>query len=72
MNDLINNAAALIAMYNPKLADCFRDQPRRRVDLAHAFAAGFTGGDISKDIHPSAMIVMRIAYADREARRLAA
>jgi hypothetical protein len=72
MHNLINSAAALIATRNPSLASCFRNQPLRRVDLAHAFAAGFTGGDTSKDIHPEAMLILRVAYADRESRRLAA
>lgn len=70
MHNVIKSAAELIATYNPKLADCFRNQPLRRVDLAHAFAAGFAGGDPSKDIHPVASLVLRVAYADREARRL--
>jgi hypothetical protein len=69
MNDIIKSAADLIASYNPKLAECFRTQPLRRVDLAFAFAAGFKTNEY-RDVHPVASLVIRAACADRESRRL--
>ncbi len=67
----ITEAAALIEQYNPKLAYCFRAEPFRRIDLAHAFAAGFKTnehGDAPEICH----LILRVAYADRDARALAA
>ncbi len=67
--DIINSAAALIAKYNPTLADCFRNEPFRRVNLALAFAAGFKRNE-HDDVHPVASLILRVAYADREARAI--
>lgn len=67
MNDLINETAALIRQYNPRLAEAFINQPFRRVDLAQAFSRGFADS-IGGDIHPAANAVLRVAYADRDAR----
>jgi hypothetical protein len=65
--DIIADAAALIATYNPALADCFRNEPFRRVNLALAFAAGFRKS-VNDDIHPTASMVLRVAYLDRQTR----
>jgi hypothetical protein len=67
MQSIISNAAAIIANYNPTLASLFIAQPLRRVDLAFAFAAGFTKNEYG-DIHPSASLVIRAALCDREER----
>lgn len=69
MQNLINETAALIAAYNPQLAAAFIAQPFRRVDLARSFAVGFVQ-DVEDDVHPVAAAVLRVAYADRDARRL--
>ena len=65
---LITNTAAIIANYNPTLANLFINQPLRRVDLAYAFAAGFNKNEYG-DIHPVAMLVIRAAYFDRDERQ---
>ena len=62
MSQLIQDAANLIADYNPALAVAFRNQPAQRINLAMAFAAGFSG----EDVHPVASLVIRAAYLDRE------
>jgi hypothetical protein len=59
--------AELIRRYNPALADCYISQPFRRVDLAKAFANGFTPDD-SGDLPPVAWSVIRAALADQRAR----
>lgn len=71
MNDLIAEAASIIREYNAPLANAFVARPFSRVDLARAFAAGFVSSP-EEDIHPAAALVLRIAYADKERRRLAA
>tara|TARA_R110002126_G_C10197971_1_gene476633 strand:+ start:338 stop:595 length:258 start_codon:yes stop_codon:yes gene_type:complete len=70
MNDLITDAANLIAPYNRKLAAAWKASPFNRVSMAYAFAAGFAKNP-SDDIHPTADIVIRIALLDRETRKLA-
>jgi len=67
MTTIITNAAAIIANYNPTLADLFIAQPLRRVDLAFAFAAGFAENEYG-DIHPTASLIIRAALCDRENR----
>ena len=65
--DIINDAASLIADYNPSLAAMFINQPFKRVDIACAFSRGFvkSPGD---DMPKVASIVIRIAMLDKEIR----
>ena len=67
MNDLVEQTAQLLEGFSQELASAWRTQPFRRVDLAHAFAAGFVN-DPSEDVHPTAMVVLEAAYRDRETR----
>jgi len=69
MKDLIKETAAMIASYNPALAKAFASDPFRRVDLAHAFAAGFVRAD-HDDPHPAGLVAVKVAYFDRENRKL--
>lgn len=71
MHNLITETADLIRQYNPRLAAAFEAQPFRRVELARAFARGFVT-DAADDVHPVAAAVLRVAYADRDARIAAA
>jgi hypothetical protein len=67
MNAAINTAA-LIRKYNPALADCWIRQPYRRLDLARAFAAGFSADEYG-ELPAICWTVIRSALADSEARR---
>jgi hypothetical protein len=67
MHSIITNAAAIIANYNPTLANLFIAQPLRRVDLAYAFSAGFAKNEYG-DINATASLVIRAALLDRESR----
>ena len=60
--------AATIRQHNPALADCYIRQPFRRVDLAQAFAAGFSVDQFG-ELPAVCWVVIRAAIADREARR---
>lgn len=71
MQDTINEAAELIAQYDPALANLWKSQPFNRVSMAYAFASGFAK-DESDDIHPTAELVLRVALLDREMRKEAA
>ena len=71
MQQLINEAAAIIRQYNVALADAFLAQPFRRVELACAFSRGFVQNP-EDDAPEFCNLVLRVAYADKEARRLAA
>ena len=62
---LIAQAAAIIATYNQKLSTMWINQPFKRVDIAHAFSAGFTSEDVTKP----ASLVMQVAYIDRDCRK---
>jgi hypothetical protein len=64
---IIADAAAIIELYNPKLAACFRTQPFRRVDLARAFAAGFKTNEFG-DLPDFCYLILKAAYADRDSR----
>ena len=67
MRDLIEQAAELIQPFSADLAAAFLADPFRRVDLALAFANGFAN-DVTDDIHPTAQLVLRVAFADRDLR----
>ena len=67
-NDIITAAAAIIRNFSADLATAWVAQPFRRVDIAHAFAAGFNGGDTSKDVAKPASYVLQVAYVDRDVR----
>ena len=69
-NELINDAANVLAQFSVELAEAFRSQPFRRVDLARAFARGFVR-DSGEDIHPTAEVILRVALLDREMRAAA-
>ena len=66
MNAAIKTAA-MIRQYNPALADCWIRQPYRRLDLANAFAAGFSPDEYG-DLPAVCWAVIRSALADKEAR----
>ena len=63
MNDLILEAVAIIAGYNPKLATLFADRPFQRVLLAKAFLAGFT------TTPETCQLVLDIAELDKKFRQ---
>lgn len=65
----VNEAANIMSQFSPEIAEMFRTQPFNRVDIAVAFAAGFVKND-SDDPNPTAMIVMKVAFMDRESRRI--
>jgi hypothetical protein len=67
MNATIKTAE-LIRQYNPALAECWIRQPYRRLDLANAFAAGFSE-DQYGDLPAVCWAVIRSALADSEARQ---
>lgn len=71
MQETINQAAALIAQFNPKLAKAFKSQPFNRVNMAYAFASGFAKS-ADDDINETASLVIRVAILDREMRKDAA
>lgn len=62
------STAAMISEYNPALADCWLRQPHRRMDLARAFAAGFSANEYG-DLPAVCWAVIKAALADSEARR---
>jgi hypothetical protein len=71
MTDLINEAHSIILEYNPQLAQCWIDQPSRRVDLARAFGRGFVKNE-GDDMPEFCWFVLRMALADQKLRKLAA
>jgi hypothetical protein len=71
MDDLIKEAASIIRDYDPALAEAFISNPFRRIDLACAFSSGFVKSP-EDDAPEFCNIILRVAYADRDARRLAA
>jgi hypothetical protein len=71
MQEIINQAADLIAKFNPQLAKAWMSQPFNRVNLAYAFAAGFAKSE-TDDINENAALVIRVALLDREMRMEAA
>ena len=68
---LIQEAADLIAKFNPQLAKAWMLKPFNRVNMAYAFAAGFAKSD-DDDINENASIVIQVALLDRELRKEAA
>ena len=68
MQNLINNAARLIGQYNGQLAQMWLAKPFHRVQIAHAFAAGFAQGE-DQDVHPDASLVLEVAFLFRDATK---
>ena len=69
MIDLLNSAADIIRGYNSDLASAFLAHPFRRVDIARAFSRGFVERE-DQDPPEHCVLVLRVALADRENRRL--
>ena len=65
---ITQKTAEMIREYNPALADCWIRQPHRRLDLARAFAAGFST-DQYGELPAVCWEVIREALAHGEARR---
>ena len=63
-----HKTAEMIREYNPALADCWIRQPHRRLDLARAFAAGFSADEYG-ELPAVCWAVIRAALAHGEARR---
>jgi len=63
-----HKTAEMIREYNPALADCWIRQPHRRLDLARAFAAGFSTDEYG-ELPAVCWAVIRAALAHREDRR---
>ena len=68
---VIDRATDIIRHFSPDAADAFVAQPFARVDIAFAFAAGFTKDD-SDDVHPAAAAVIDVAIRDRDIRAMRA
>jgi hypothetical protein len=63
-----HKTAEMIREYNPALADCWIRQPHRRLDLARAFAAGFSPDEFG-ELPAVCWAVIRAALAHGDARR---
>ena len=69
MQDLINEAAAIIKPYNAELAEAWKSQPFRRVNLARGFIYGFMAKAEDGEAPRFAWLVLRVALLDQRARK---
>lgn len=71
LDKAIESAALIIGEYHPKLAQIFRENPMKRVEIARGFSAGFV--ENPEDDSPNfCYTIIEVALHDREHRRMMA